>query len=188
MKDNFGNIFPLDEVDATIAGGVVSRKFCAAQHFQRSAVNMIEKTAQSLIMFFLLTATAFHIGIEKVVVADINLVSAGATAMPEHRAFCSASIGWIQRRQSTKFLPGNIRDRLFFTVLQPQWVFRPMTSKVPRISQAFPQLHWHFHQTPLFAVAFFGFPNYRKISEVFPCKIMSNRLCGTFFAKAAAAQ
>ena len=139
-------------------------------------------------MFFLLTATAFHIGIEKVVVADINLVSAGATAMPEHRAFCSASIGWIQRRQSTKFLPGNIRDRLFFYGLAATMGFSTHDKQGSQNLTGISATALAFPPDSSVCCRFFGFPNYRKISEVFPCKIMSNRLCGTFFAKAAAAQ
>ena len=148
---------------------------------------MIEKTAQSLVMFFLLTATAFHIGIEQVVVADINLVSAGATAMPEHRTFCSASIGWIQRRQSAKFLPGNIRDRLFFYGLAATMGFSTHNKQCSQNLTGISATALAFPPDSSVSSRSFGFSNYRQISKAFPCEIMGNCLCGTFFAKAAAA-
>lgn len=65
-------------------------------------------SGKRLVMLLLLAATALLAAIHQVVVGNVNLIAAVATAMPDHKALCVSLFRRVLRSQPAETSAGNV--------------------------------------------------------------------------------
>ena len=108
LENDLGQPFAPHKIHAFGAGGVVRGHFLTFQDVQRGPGDVGQMFLQDLVVLLLLTAAALQIGIQQVIVGNIQLIAALTAAMPDYAALTAAIVCRVHRQQTMKLLAGDV--------------------------------------------------------------------------------